>query len=69
VPLQKQAARKLDGIARAERLSEEKRTCICDDLRNHLDNGKGGEVALQGSQHSVAVSKRERPLARPTDDA
>jgi hypothetical protein len=64
LPLQIQAARKLDGIARAERVTQEERTGVAGDLRNHLDDRQGQEVALQSSEQAVAVSGRERHPSR-----
>jgi len=55
LPLQVQTARELDGIARAQRMSQEQSARISRDLRNHLDDGKGGHVALEGGQYPVAA--------------
>ncbi len=59
--LQVEAAGKLDGVARAERMPPEERTCQSRDVRNRLDDGQGGKIALQGGQHPIATRGRERP--------
>jgi hypothetical protein len=66
--LQVETACKLDGVAGAEWVPQEERTRLCGDVRNHLDDGQGRKIALQGGQHPVATRGRERSLARPARD-
>lgn len=66
--LQVEAACELYGVTRTQRMPQEQRTSVRRDLRNHLDDREGRQIALQGVQHSVATRGREHSLARTTGD-
>jgi hypothetical protein len=68
LPLQVQAARKLDGVARAERMSKKQGSRVRGNLRGHLHFCKSGYVSLEGVQHPVALRHGERPFPSTSDD-
>jgi len=69
LPLQVQAARKLDGVAHALRMPQEQGPPIRGDVRNHLHNRESRHVAPERRQHPVTLLNRERLLSSTTDDA
>jgi hypothetical protein len=71
LPLQVQAARKLDGVARAQRMPQEQSPRIRGSVRNHLQNRESGQVALEGvaagRRHSGASFASREDVWRPVE--
>jgi hypothetical protein len=68
LPLEVQTTGKLDRVAGTKRMPQEKLTRVGGDLRNHLDDGERGQIALQRGEDSVATWNRQRTIASATDD-
>ena len=69
LPLHVEATRQLDGVAGAEWMPQEQRTCVLGDLRSHLYHRESGYVAEEGGKHLVALLNRERRLTRTAHNA
>ena len=69
LPLQVQAASKLDGIARAKRMPQEQTSRLGRHVRDELHDGERLEIALQGPQDAVALPNGQRSLPGAARDA